>query len=158
MQNRIIGLKKKFKTIYDGSPWYGDSIKSILKKIDHEKALVKADENTHSIAELVSHMIAWREFMLKRLKGDNHFDVSQENSFDWKRIDSNKKTAWQSLFKALGKNQQEILSSLEKLDDDFLESPVAKRKYKMSYLIEGVIQHDLYHIGQISLLFKLHKE
>lgn len=155
MQNKIKELKKKFETVYEGSPWYGDSIKSLLKKISAKTALTKSNKNSHSIAELVSHMISWREFLLKRLQGDKEFDVDQENSFQWSRIDSNEKTAWKSLLKELDKNQRKILGKLEKLDDDFLTTPVSKRKYKMNYLIEGVIQHDLYHAGQILLLAKL---
>jgi uncharacterized damage-inducible protein DinB len=148
MLDKIQSLQKKFESVYNGDPWYGDSVKSI-------SALIKVEENSHSIAELVSHMIAWREFLLKRLHRDKDFDVDQEDSFDWKRIDKNERTAWKSLLNTLEKNQKEILSALEKLDNNFLNLPVSKRKYNMNYLIEGIIQHDLYHAGQISLLTKL---
>jgi len=155
MQHKIKLLKNKMEKVYKGNPWYGSSIKSILKKIDSKTAFTRAGKNIHTIAELVAHMIGWREFMLKRLQGDKNFKMYQKLSFNWERIDNNEKTAWKSLLDALEKNQKEIMATLNKLNDDFLNYPVHQRKYNMEFLVEGKIQHDIYHLGQISLLRKL---
>ena len=95
---------------------------------------------------------------MSKIKGDNDFKMTQKLSFDWKRIDRNEKTAWKSLLIALDINQNEILATLKKLDDDFLKLLVSRRRYNIEFLIEGGIQHDIYHLGQISLLKKMIKE
>lgn len=155
MQNKVISFNEKLKKVYGGNPWYGDSVKSVLKNIDPRTAFTKASGNTHTIAELVSHIIGWREFALARLKGDKNFRMIQKTSFDWRKKEKDEETAWKTLLSALEKNQKEILAILKRSDDDLLSLPVHRRKYNMEFLIEGFIQHDLYHLGQISLLKKM---
>jgi uncharacterized damage-inducible protein DinB len=154
MNSKILLLRKKIEGIYSGDPWYGDPFKSILKDIDPAAALKKEKKKAHSIAEILAHIISWREFVLTRLTG-NEFKIEQEETFNWIRIDSNEKTAWKSLLGAMEETQNKILNILEKSDDKLLDMPVRERNYKMEYLIEGIIQHDIYHFGQISLLKKL---
>jgi uncharacterized damage-inducible protein DinB len=153
MQNKVILLKKKFEEIYNGDPWYGDSFNSVLKDIDPEAVIKKENKGTHSISEILAHVIGWREFLLSRLSGNN-FKTEQEETFNWKRIDNNEKTAWKSLLDALEENQNRIINALEKASDELLNTPVRERNYNLEYLFEGIIQHDLYHLGQISLLKK----
>jgi uncharacterized damage-inducible protein DinB len=157
MRDKVKLLTEKIEKVYNGNPWYGNSIKSVLNDIDPKIAFTKAARNVHTIAELVVHIIAWREFVISKIKSDNDFKITQKLSFDWKRIDRNEKTAWKSLLNALEKNQHEILTTLKKLDDDFLKLPVSRRRYNVEFLIEGGIQHDIYHLGQISLLKKMIK-
>ena len=157
MRDKVELLKEKIEKVYRGNPWYGNSIKSVLKDIDPKTAFTKAARNVHTIAELVAHIIAWREFVISKIKGDNNFKITQQLSFDWKKIDGNEKTAWKNLLKTLEKNQREFLTILKKLDDNFLKSPVSRRRYNIEFLIEGGIQHDIYHLGQISLLKKMIK-
>ena len=37
--------------------------------------------NGHSIVEIVMHMVAWRKFVTERLKGNNDFDIDDQNNF-----------------------------------------------------------------------------
>lgn len=157
MRDKVELLVGKIQKVYVGNPWYGNSIKSILKDIDPKTAFTKVARNVHTIAELVAHIIAWREFVISKIEGDNDFKITQKLSFDWKRIDKDEKIAWRSLLNALEKNQSEFLTTLKKLDDDFLKLPVSRRRYNIEFLIEGSIQHDIYHLGQISLLKKMIK-
>lgn len=155
MKKAINQLVKKYEKAYHGAPWYGDSIKKILNGTDPKIVFQKADKKAHSIAELTIHMIGWREFVLSRLEGNDNFKVNQKETFNWKRIDKNEKTAWKSILNELDKNQRKIISTLGKKNDEFLDEPVAGRKYKMKFLIDGIIQHDIYHLGQIAMLNKL---
>ena len=43
----------------------------------------------------------------------------------------------------------------KKNDDDFLLEMVDYRKYNFRFLINGMIQHNIYHLGQIAYLKKL---
>ena len=149
MRKGIKLIIRKYNKVYKGSPWYGDSLKSILNKVDPGKVFVKpSGRKTNSIAEITAHIIGWREFKL-----------TQKDTFNWKRIDKNEKTAWKSLLKKLEENQDEILKVLNNSEDELLLMKVPQRKFRVKYLLEGVIQHDIYHIGQIAALNKtLQKE
>ena len=55
-------------------------------------------------------------------------------------------------FKAIHKK---IINLLKKRDDAFLHEIVDYRKYDFRFLINGMIEHNIYHLGQIAYLNKL---
>ncbi|MEI2740548.1 MAG: hypothetical protein V9F01_17375 [Chitinophagaceae bacterium] len=55
-------------------------------------------------------------------------------------------------FKAIHKK---IVSLLNKKDDDFLLEIVDFRKYNYRFLLNGMIEHNIYHLGQIAYLNKM---
>ncbi|MGH2644905.1 MAG: DinB family protein, partial [Chitinophagaceae bacterium] len=135
-------------------PWYGDSMRKILQGINTDAAFVRPVSKRHCIAELLAHIISWRELLNKRLQGDNTFDVNQKESFEWQRFGTNHETAWKNLLNKLEENQKQIIQNLERADDTLLEQKVSRREYTYRYLIQGTMQHDIYHSGQIALLKK----
>lgn len=153
-KTEIKTLVRTLKDIYDGESWYGESIIYNIQNISSEQAFYRPIPEAHSIAELIAHMTAWRQLLLKRLQGDTLFSVEQEDSFNWKRIDPNPETAWKSLLRALDDNQTQLLAALETKEDAFLNETVAQRDYAFRVFIRGIIQHDIYHLGQIVLLAK----
>lgn len=145
----------KYNKVYKGSPWYGDSLMSILNKVDPGKVFVKpSGKKTNSIAEITAHIIGWREFLLSRISEKHKFKLTQKDTFNWKRIDKNEKTAWKNLLREMDVVQNEIIKILNNSDDEILNLKVRDRKFKIKYLLDGVIQHDIYHIGQIAALNK----
>ncbi len=145
----------KYNKVYKGSPWYGDSLMSILNKVDPGKVFVKpSGKKTNSIAEITAHIIGWREFLLSRISEKHKFKLTQKDTFNWKRIDKNEKTAWKNLLRKMDVVQNEIIKILNNSDDEILNLKVRDRKFKIKYLLDGVIQHDIYHIGQIAALNK----
>ena len=155
MKKRVNLFINKYNKVYKGSPWYGESLMSILNKVDPEKVFVKpSGKKTNSIAEITAHIIGWREFLLSRLSEKHEFKLTQKDTFNWKRIDKNEKTAWKNLLREMDVVQNEIIKILNNSDDDILNLKVRDRKFKIKYLLDGVIQHDIYHIGQIAALNK----
>ena len=55
----------------------------------------------------------------------------------------------------LSLSQEELINELDKRDDDeFLEDIVPGRDYTYYDMLHGIINHDLYHTGQIMILKK----
>lgn len=75
--DRITRLLEK---TFDRQPWYGSSVMEILKTVNPLIVNQRIGE-THSIAELVEHMISWRTFATKRLQGDAAFQVNDATNF-----------------------------------------------------------------------------
>jgi hypothetical protein len=63
--------------------------------------------------------------------------------------------AWQQSVARLGQAQREFVDAVAALTDDQLEAPIGGKDYNAYVLLHGVVQHDLYHAGQIALLKKL---
>lgn len=145
---------RKLSSVFEGSPWYGPSVWRVLQEIDAEKVFLRPLPDAHCIAELVAHMLAWREVLLRRLHGDNAFSMSQDKSFDWRLVELDPQRAWPALLQALEDQQRAIVEALEAADDDLLSTVVPGKSYNYRTLIQGIIHHDIYHAGQIILLGK----
>jgi len=140
---------------YDGSAWHGASVMEVINKISARQAFHES-EHIHRICELVQHMITWRVFACKRLEGDDQFEVSQNE--DWKDFSTADSSIWESVKKDLGESQEKLINALEQANDDLLTELVEGKAYDYYTMIHGVIQHDLYHLGEIALLSREFKD
>jgi len=52
-------LREDLRNVYDGSPWHGSSIKSVLKGVDADTAALRSIPRGHTIWEIVLHMTGW---------------------------------------------------------------------------------------------------
>lgn len=145
-------ITELLRRAFDGEPWYGPSVMDVLSEVTLEETLNQLPES-HTIAELVAHMIAWRTFVVKRLQGDPNYEIEQEESF--RKIAAMTSDQWNELLQQLHQTQEELLQMLSKTSDEKLNDVVAGREYTFDKMLHGIIHHDIYHIGQIVLLRKL---
>jgi uncharacterized damage-inducible protein DinB len=144
----------QFQSIYVGPNWIGDSILSVLNGLDSKTAFQKPPGNRHSIAEILKHMMMWKYLLVNRLSGDNIYDVDQEKSFDTSIYGEVTQEALKKLLSDFDDCQRELISLLEKASPEGLQAHVSGRDYNMEYLVNGVLQHDVYHLGQLAFLKK----
>lgn len=144
--SRIIIL---LQNTYNGAAWHGHSMMKILNKINAEQAF-HLSEHIHRICELVQHITAWRTFAIKRLQGDKHYEVSQ--SENWKTFNNKDTAAWEEIKSDLAESQKALVNALNKFSDEMLDDEVDGKAYDYYTLVHGVIQHDLFHLGEIALL------
>ena len=145
-------LIASLKSIYDGPAWHGPAIKEVLAKIE-VAAMLKSTEKSHNIVELVNHMTAWRNYAIKKLEGEDSYEVSDAENFS--SISSKDPDIWQKAISDLEFSQNRLLDLLSEVEDEKLKEIVAGREYSYYFLIEGLINHDVYHLGQIVLLNQL---
>lgn len=150
-KKKIDELVAQFNTIYAGKPWYGDSITEILDQVNEKVAYWQPNQKSHSIAQLVWHMTYWRQALIKRLKGDSTYKGSMKSEANWSTPEKLKSIGWDNIRTLLAESQHELTTLLCEQKDSLLSKPYTE---KASYqeLIVGIIQHDLYHTGQIAYL------
>lgn len=153
---RVSEYVAQFKASYDGEPWYGNSICHILEGITPAKAFWKLHDTDHSIAQLMSHMIYWRQALIKRLAGDLAYRPSMKSEENWRTNEQLKKAGWANLKKSLDESQRHLVSLLENQKDSLLKKQYSD-KATFQNLINGILQHDVYHVGQIAYIKSLHK-
>jgi uncharacterized damage-inducible protein DinB len=137
--------------IYEGGPWHGPSVTKVLSSISPQQSLSTL-EDSHNIIELVLHMTAWRNFVIRRLEGDERYELSEDENF--KIITNVTDEAWEAAKQALAKSQEKLISLLSQYNDDQLLKTVENRTYNYYVLLHGILQHDVYHLGQVALLKK----
>jgi uncharacterized damage-inducible protein DinB len=137
--------------IYGGTPWIDVNLMDTLQNISVEQAAKKVAPQWNTIWEIVNHLISWRLNVLQRIKGkvlasprDNYFvpvtDISAE--------------AWQNTLKKLEDSQEQWRSVLKVFKKKDLEKNYPANSMSYYDHIQGIVQHDAYHLGQIVLLAK----
>lgn len=139
-------LIAKAENFYNGEPYYGDPILKILDEIDSSKALQRVGSHAHTVAELFAHIIGWEEYSIKQFKGVKDFQMDQDISFDWRRIDKDEKKIWGSMLSKLESVHKELIGLLN--DEQY----GVDKKHE---LLDNMMQHDIYHFGQIAILKKI---
>lgn len=140
---------------YAGPAWHGDHITKVLADVQVEQ-LASALPNSHSIAEIIEHMIAWRVFVIKNMQGEV-YDITKD-AVNFPKAEQMDVAYWQDLQARLEKSQAQLLGLIRSWPDEKLWETVPGRKYTFYILLHGIVQHDLYHLGQIVLLKKLQPE
>jgi uncharacterized damage-inducible protein DinB len=154
MTEEIKRIHKNISAVYDGSPWHGENILNYLSGLSAEQAAIKPDKLNHSIAEIVAHMTAWRHFVIEKMKGNGAYEV-WDTELNWQKITALNEPEWEAIKNNLKKSQTELLALVEEMQEFVLNSQVEGRKYNFRLLLQGIVQHDIYHAGQISMIKKL---
>ena len=141
-------------SILDGQPWYGEPAMKILQGVGSSKVYKKPNDNSHSLIELLYHMVTWTEFTLKRLEQKEEKDMAAFEKLDWREINPEEHT-WEKGMAQFKVTHDLIIDLLGTKDDEFLAEKVEYRDYNFRFLLHGIIQHDTYHLGQIVYLNKL---
>jgi len=154
MNKEIQSIIRNLENTLDGTPWYGRPVYAILREVDSSIAYKKPTVDSHSLIELLYHMLTWAEFTLKRIEKDDINDLAAFEKLDWREIDLQIHDWDEGLAAFIATNQQ-IIALLHTKDDSFLNETVDYRQYDFRYLLNGIIQHNIYHLGQIAYLKKL---
>ena len=149
MKHEITSIIENFQEVMQGNPWFGRSVYAVLDDISPANAHKKTRGEAHTLAELLYHMLTWAEFTLARLNGDKDMDLDTSEELDWREIDPGEHT-WEQGLKDYKKTHQLIIAALQKKDDKFLDTTVDFRSYDFRFLLNGLVQHNIYHLGQVS--------
>lgn len=149
----INNLIRQLNEIQEGSRWFDQNFRDRFDTLSEVDAFTCPLPEIHSVAEHVSHMLAWRKECVLRFKG---LKTELMNSpADWKNNDTLRNIGWTNLKNDLYSSRAELIDLIANHDDEYLETKFQDREYNHHYLVEGIIQHDLYHLGQIGITIKL---
>ncbi len=136
---------------YSGEAWHGPSVTELLSGVSAEQALAKPLAGAHNIWELVMHIGVWMSVARRRLAGDTVEPTPQQ---DWPPVDGGSPAAWQQTLAALEHEHAQLQAAVRSLSEASLDSQTPGKKHSQAFLLHGVIQHNLYHAGQIAMLKK----
>lgn len=154
MNTQTLSIIHHLQNVNSGEPWYGRPVFEVMDETDPALAWQKPNDHSHSLIELLYHMITWAEFTLKRIEGDKETDLAVSEKMDWRKIDPVIHNWKKGLaeFKAI---HEKIILLLNQKDDEFLKETVDYRNYNFRFLLNGLIEHTIYHLGQIAYIKKL---
>jgi len=146
----------KFEQVYGGGNWLAENFEAKLNAITEKQAFARPIPGVHSVAEIIWHCIYWRTVLLKRIEGNLSYRSETVDTLNFLTIEDLQKKGWPNLLQELSETQCTLLKLLSLKNDSFLELEY-EPGHTYDYIIEGTLQHDLYHLGQIGLVLKILK-
>jgi uncharacterized damage-inducible protein DinB len=147
-------LADQIRRAFEGDAWHGDSILEILSAVDAKTAAAHPIKNAHSIWELVLHITAWYGAVLRRSEG-LAADLSDKQNFP--PVTDSSEAAWRKAVEQLKTTYGQLVKAVAAFPDSRLQEQVPGKREKYHtffYNFSGIVQHELYHAGQIALLKK----
>jgi uncharacterized damage-inducible protein DinB len=147
-------LADQIRRAFDGDAWHGDSVLELLNGVNAKMAAAHPIKNAHSIWELVLHVAAWDGVTVKRIAG-TALEPSDEQNFP--PVTDTSEAAWGKAIKQTQRTHNELVKAVAAFSDSRLQEQVPGKTesyHNFFYLFSGIVQHELYHAGQIALLKK----
>ncbi|PCE66713.1 DinB family protein [Sediminicola luteus] len=161
MKHNLMQFIHQMDEIRLGKPWLGFSFKILLSRCPETKAFTSAGNNLFSPAQLLAHLTFWNRQIYTRVKtgigpaSDSHTDNWPENS-------KLKTQGWKEVIHEFDQAWVNLKTLLETKDDTFLDTtysdPDFKKEFSYRFLLEGMIQHETYHMGQLAWALKMNNE
>jgi len=145
-------ISKMFADLYAGNPWIEVTITDTLKNVTAETAFKKPAPGFNSIWEIINHLIGWRTTILKRLQGETI--PSPPNNY-FEPIKDKTAEAWGETLTRLNQTQSDWDKLLSNLSEEKYDEFYPNYGYSVCEFVNGMLQHDAYHLGQIVLIKKL---
>jgi uncharacterized damage-inducible protein DinB len=144
--NRILDQMDR---AFSGEAWHGPDLMLLLKGVSAEDASKHPIAGAHSIWELVNHIAAWNTIVQYKSKGE---PVRVTSEMDWPPVWDASQAAWKRSLENLGDSRTRLRNYVKTVRDDQLDEMVKRENYSQYVLLQGLVQHDLYHAGQIAVL------
>lgn len=149
--SEVARIADQLKTAIEGDAWHGQALQEILADVSHEQAAARPLAGAHNIWEIVLHITAWLEVVRERFQGRT---VELNEAGDWPAVVEQSAESWAKALDGLSRSKTALLDLLSPAPDSKLNESVPGTGYSVYFMLHGVIQHSLYHAGQIALLKK----
>jgi len=156
--NEIARIVDQLEREHAGDPWHGSPLSVILEGITWEQAAARPVAAAHSIWELVLHMAAWKNEVRHRLSGE---PAREPEEGDWPAVGAVSPDTWTAALERLELAHRLLVSAVKDFPEQNLYIPINDAREQVpgagtTYyeLLHGIVQHDVYHAGQIAVLKK----
>lgn len=155
MNKESARLLDQLDRAFDGAAWHGDPVFDVLGRISADRACARPIDGARSIADVVLHIEVWLTAVRRRTAGEDIGLI--EGALDWPVAPSGTpEESWDATLAILREGYEQLRAHIASLKDSDLDREVAGqlRPYTVYEDLHGVIQHSLYHLGQIVMLAK----
>ena len=149
-----VRLADQIRRAFEGNAWHGDSLGELLADVNAKTAATRPIKNAHTIWELLLHIAAWDD-AVRRRTGGTAVTLSDEQNFP--PVKDTSEAAWRQAIESAKNTHNELIKAVAAFPDSRLHGQVPGKTesyYNYFYMFSGIVQHELYHAGQIALLKK----
>lgn len=146
-------FQEQYRVLHLPMPMFGSGMEESLESV--AEADFHRPVGYRTIAQLIGHIVAWRRNTALRLRDLPRPKIELNSPEDWPDYS--------------GKSKEEMLAELAGTKDDMIAALAAfdygrinetlhpDYYYTFRHVLDGAVQHDIYHLGQINLIASLLK-
>jgi uncharacterized damage-inducible protein DinB len=149
--SEIFNSVNQLEQLLEGPAWHGPSLSESLSGLSGADAAAKSIPSGHSIWELVHHIAAWENVVAERLGGQAVVEPAEGN---FPLNVSGAEADWADLLETLRVQHRKLISSIAELSDSDMDRTMVGKDHSQGVEVAGIINHLVYHTGQIALLRK----
>lgn len=146
-------IADQLRRAFDGNAWHGPALRELLEDVNATMAAARPLPTIHSIWELVLHVAVWDGAASRRLRGEKYQPTGLAN-FPLVPMFSTER-AWRKAVADAKRTHDALVKTVAALPDSRLRDRVPGKRYDFLHMLHGVVQHELYHTGQIAILKKM---
>jgi uncharacterized damage-inducible protein DinB len=144
-------IAEQLRRAFEGDAWHGPALLELLQDVDAATAAAKPLPDVHSIWELVLHVAVWDDAACRRLGGEK---FQPEGLANFPLVPKLTEAAWRKAVAHAKREHGVLVKTVAALPESRLRERVPGKKYDFYFMLHGVVQHELYHAGQIAILKK----
>jgi uncharacterized damage-inducible protein DinB len=129
--------------------WYGPSLAELLAQISPELATTAPAPGAHTISALLQHLLLWNERTRNTSQGNPM--PRWEGEKDW----AERPIPWNELLARWNQSRDLLEEKLRNFPVADLSKQVPGRTYPYETLFPGIVQHTIYHSGQIAMALSM---
>lgn len=150
--NAVERIVEQLNYTYRGPSWHGPTLMELLQDVTEQEAGQLVLPNTHSIWEIVLHCAAWKRAVTARLDGQ---PADLQGEADWPPVvDHSDSRAWRDALADLDAAHAALEARTRQMAEPDLDRPAPGQAMTLYRTVHGVMEHDVYHAGQVALLKK----
>lgn len=153
-------LADQFRRAFEGDAWHGASLRELLHGVTAKQAAAHPITGAHSIWEIVLHIASWEKMFDAAVHGKTlpPWPSRQISKLDWPAVPKSDATAWKKAQRDLYAAGEKLRRSIACFEPERLQEMVPGRDYDFAYAFPGIVQHTIYHAGQLAILKKALKK
>jgi uncharacterized damage-inducible protein DinB len=129
--------------------WYGPSLAEMLPEISPELAATPPFPAAHSISALLQHLLLWNERI--RNTSDSHPMPRWQPEREW----AEPPIPWNELVTRWNQSRDLLEEKIRNFPIEDLARQVPGRSYPYETMLHGIVQHAIYHSGQIAMILSM---
>jgi len=149
--NKSEEVADAYRKVTVAGAWYGPSVAELLARITPLQAATKPAGGTHSIAELLQHLLLWNERIRKTSESCPLPKWEAEKEWAEAAI------PWNELVERWNKSRDLLEERMRQFPTEDLDKQTPGRAYPYELLLNGIVQHTIWHAGQMAMVHSMVK-
>jgi uncharacterized damage-inducible protein DinB len=129
--------------------WYGPSLAELLAQVSPELATKPPVPGAHSISALLQHLLLWNERI--RNTSDSNPMPRWQAEKEW----AEPPIPWNELVVSWNQSRDLLEEKIRNFPIEDLVKQVPGRNYLYETMLHGIVQHAIYHSGQIAMVLSM---